>query len=245
MTTTTATATATATERIPTPAARPPKTEIRPPKALPAPNSDFYQLADVLTPEEMAVVKKVRAYMESSPADHQQVLVRRCVSVRAAAVIQGAGPRRPRIRGLRLRRRKSEAVRLRRAGAGARRRFYLHLLRRSQRSRHGLDLSRRIGGAEAEVAAADGALGKDRLLRAHRAPGGFGNKRRDDHDRQTRRGHLDSQRPETMDRQRAMVRCFDHLGARSPTTRSRVSSSRTRPRPASASRKSSTRSRSR
>jgi hypothetical protein len=62
---TTTTATATATERILTPAARPPKTEIRPPKALPAPNSDFYQLADVLTPEEMAVVKKVRTYMES------------------------------------------------------------------------------------------------------------------------------------------------------------------------------------
>jgi hypothetical protein len=59
------TATATATERIPAPAARPPKTEIRPPKALPAPNSDFYQLADVLTPDEMAVVKKVRTYMES------------------------------------------------------------------------------------------------------------------------------------------------------------------------------------
>jgi alkylation response protein AidB-like acyl-CoA dehydrogenase len=34
-------------------------------KPLPAPNGDFYQLADVLTPDELAVVKKVRAYMES------------------------------------------------------------------------------------------------------------------------------------------------------------------------------------
>ena len=34
-------------------------------KPLPAPNSDFYQLVDVLTPDELAVVKKVRAYMES------------------------------------------------------------------------------------------------------------------------------------------------------------------------------------
>src|SRR6202162_710921 len=35
------------------------------PKALPAPNSDFYQLADVLTAEEKAIVRKVRAYMET------------------------------------------------------------------------------------------------------------------------------------------------------------------------------------
>src|ERR1700756_385161 len=58
MTTTTATATPT------TPTARP-KTETRPPKPLPAPNSDFYQLADVLTAEEKATVAKVRTYMET------------------------------------------------------------------------------------------------------------------------------------------------------------------------------------
>ncbi len=48
-----------------TPAARPAKPEVRQPKPLPAPNSDFYQLVDVLTPDELAVVKKVRAYMET------------------------------------------------------------------------------------------------------------------------------------------------------------------------------------
>ncbi len=32
---------------------------------LPAPNSDFYQLIDVLTDEELATVKRVRAYMET------------------------------------------------------------------------------------------------------------------------------------------------------------------------------------
>src|SRR6202162_452604 len=37
----------------------------RAPKQLPAPNSDFYQLADGLTAEEKAIVKKVRAYMET------------------------------------------------------------------------------------------------------------------------------------------------------------------------------------
>src|SRR5258707_11743215 len=64
MTTTAVTATAQATSQV-VPAARSAKTEARQPKALPAPNSDFYQLADVLTAEEMAIVKKVRAYMET------------------------------------------------------------------------------------------------------------------------------------------------------------------------------------
>ena len=37
-------------------------------KPLPAPNSDFYQLAETLPPDELAVVKPVRAFMESSVA---------------------------------------------------------------------------------------------------------------------------------------------------------------------------------
>src|SRR5271157_5742786 len=41
------------------------KSEKKAPKQLPAPNSDFYQLVDVLTAEEKAIVKKVRTYMES------------------------------------------------------------------------------------------------------------------------------------------------------------------------------------
>src|SRR5271157_5567081 len=41
------------------------KSEKKAPKQLPAPNSDFYQLSDVLTAEEKAIVKKVRAYMET------------------------------------------------------------------------------------------------------------------------------------------------------------------------------------
>jgi glutaryl-CoA dehydrogenase len=38
------------------------------PKQLPPSNSDFYQLADVLTVEEKAIVKKVRTYMETTAA---------------------------------------------------------------------------------------------------------------------------------------------------------------------------------
>ena len=53
-----------------TTAAAPTATAVAPvkraPKQLPAPNSDFYQLADVLTAEEKAIVKKVRTYMETS-----------------------------------------------------------------------------------------------------------------------------------------------------------------------------------
>src|SRR3954462_6271332 len=57
--------TMTAPTSSPIPAARPAKPDARQPKPLPAPNSDFYQLADVLTAEEKAIVKKVRTYMES------------------------------------------------------------------------------------------------------------------------------------------------------------------------------------
>ncbi|HEY2610985.1 MAG TPA: acyl-CoA dehydrogenase family protein, partial [Reyranella sp.] len=34
-------------------------------KPLPAPNGDFYELVELLTPEEKALVKKVRTYMET------------------------------------------------------------------------------------------------------------------------------------------------------------------------------------
>src|SRR6476661_17321 len=39
--------------------------KIATPKPLPVPNGDFYQLIDHLTPEEKALVKKVRTYMET------------------------------------------------------------------------------------------------------------------------------------------------------------------------------------
>jgi len=40
----------------------------KPQKALPAPNSDFFQLAETLPAEELAVVKQVRAFMETKVA---------------------------------------------------------------------------------------------------------------------------------------------------------------------------------
>src|SRR5258708_31903352 len=35
------------------------------PKPVPVPNGDFYELVDLLTPDEKALVKKVRTYMET------------------------------------------------------------------------------------------------------------------------------------------------------------------------------------
>jgi len=42
--------------------------DVKQPKPLPAPNSDFYQLAETLNAEDLALVKQVRAFMESKVA---------------------------------------------------------------------------------------------------------------------------------------------------------------------------------
>src|SRR5215813_2655681 len=42
--------------------------EVKQPKPLPAPNSDFYRFAETLNADELAILKKVRAFMESKVA---------------------------------------------------------------------------------------------------------------------------------------------------------------------------------
>src|SRR5262250_3415691 len=42
--------------------------EVRQPKPLPAPNSDFYRFAETLSSDELAILKKVRAFMETKVA---------------------------------------------------------------------------------------------------------------------------------------------------------------------------------
>src|ERR1700752_1487466 len=42
--------------------------DIKQPKPLPAPNSDFYEFAETLDPEERATLKQVRAFMETKVA---------------------------------------------------------------------------------------------------------------------------------------------------------------------------------
>src|SRR5271166_4370186 len=57
-------ATATASATVATKPAKQPKA----PKPLPAPNSDFYEVYETLSPEELATVKRVRAFMEAKVA---------------------------------------------------------------------------------------------------------------------------------------------------------------------------------
>ena len=45
-----------------------PTKEIKKPVALPKPNSDFYELVETLPPHELAVVKRVRTFMETNVA---------------------------------------------------------------------------------------------------------------------------------------------------------------------------------
>jgi alkylation response protein AidB-like acyl-CoA dehydrogenase len=56
----------TATQPIDSPTAA--KSTLKKPKPLPAPNTDFYELYGTLKPEELAVVKRVREFMESKVA---------------------------------------------------------------------------------------------------------------------------------------------------------------------------------
>jgi glutaryl-CoA dehydrogenase len=42
--------------------------DLKQPKLLPAPNSDFYQLAELLPPEDLADLRKVHSFMESEVA---------------------------------------------------------------------------------------------------------------------------------------------------------------------------------
>ena len=39
--------------------------DVKLPKSLPPPNSDFYQLAETLPAEELATIRQVRSFMES------------------------------------------------------------------------------------------------------------------------------------------------------------------------------------
>jgi alkylation response protein AidB-like acyl-CoA dehydrogenase len=66
--TTTIAATAAQPATSPAPTARPAKTQVRQPKPLPAPNSDFYEVYETLSAEELATVKRVRAFMEAKVA---------------------------------------------------------------------------------------------------------------------------------------------------------------------------------
>ena len=144
------------------------------PKPLPAPNSDFYEVYETLSAEELATVKRVRAFMEAKVAPViTKYWVDDAFPFELLPAVKELG-----IGGLGMKGYGCAGGSVALLGfvqmeIGAHRPVVLDVHGRARRPGDGLDLHRRIGGAEAEVAAADGALRKDRLLRPHRAPGGF------------------------------------------------------------------------
>ena len=161
------------------------------PKPLPAPNSDFYELAETLNAEELALLKQVRAFMEGKVAPIiTKYWAEDAFPFELLPAFKELEYRWPWNAGLRLPRRKCAAFWLGSDGDVARRLVDRDLLRRPQWPGNGLHLRSRIGRAEAEVAAADGSLGKDRLLRPHRAAGGLRRVRRPDDDGEARGRHL-------------------------------------------------------
>ena len=128
----------------------------------------------LLSADEKAIVEQgARVHGDQGRADHQQVLDRGFLPVRAAAGVQGAEHRRTGNGGIRVPRRKPASDGPDRDGDGACGLFDLGLLRHPQRHGDRLNLRRRLGGAEAEVAAADGPPREDRLLRPDRAARGL------------------------------------------------------------------------
>ncbi len=187
-------------------------TPAKQPKPLPAPNSDFYELADTLDSEELALLKQVRAFMEAKVAPIiNKYWIEDSFPFELLPVIQelnlgGLGMQGYGCRGGSALLFGLAAMEMSRVQLVDR-----DLLRRPQRPGHGLHLRRGIGGAEAEVAAADGSLREDRLFRPDRAARGFRSEPRSDDDGEARGGHLGPQRPEEVDRQFALVRPLDHL----------------------------------
>ena len=170
------------------------KKEVTKPKPLPAPNSDFYHLAETLPAEELAIVKRVREFMETKVAPViTEYWVEDEFPFDLLPASEGTGHRRRWHEGLRLRRRKSALLLgLIQMEIATNRPVFLHLPRCAQRTGDGLYLYRWVGRAEAEMAAADGALRQDRLLRPDRAAGRFRRVWRTSDNRKTRRRYLDS-----------------------------------------------------
>ncbi len=145
-----------------------PITMPKPPKPLPAPNSDFYELVETLPAEELAVVKQVRTFMETKVAPIitkywvEDAFPFELLPAIKELNIGGVG-----MQGYGCRGGSGIAVRLGRHGDGALRLVDRDILRCAQRPGDGFHLLRRIGRAKAEMAPADGSLGKDRLLRPH------------------------------------------------------------------------------
>ena len=150
-------------------------------KPLPAPNSDFYEVYETLNAEELAVVKRVRAFMETKVAPViTKYWVDDAFPFELLPAVKELGIGGVGMKGYGCAGGSLALLGFVANGDGSHRPVVRDILGRAQRPGDGLHLHRRIGRAEAEVAAADGALRENRLLRPHRAAGGFRRVRRPD-----------------------------------------------------------------
>ncbi len=192
-----------------------PKKPFVTPKQLPPPNSDFYELAETLPPDELAVVKQVRAFMENKVAPIiTKYWVDDAFPFELLPDIKELNIGGVAMNGYGCRGGSALLFGLVAIGNGALRRIDCNVLWCPQWLGDGIHLSWRIRGTKTEEASANGALGKNRLLRPDRAPGGFGNLRRHDDDGKARRRYLGLEWPEKVNRQLSVVRHLGHLGTR-------------------------------
>jgi glutaryl-CoA dehydrogenase len=192
----------------------PARKEITQPKPLPAPNSDFYQLVEVLNAEELAVVRDVRAFMESKVAP----VINKYWAEDAFPFELLPGLKELNIGGLGLAGYGCKggsqklfgmvAMELARVDASFATFYGVH---------DGLAMgSIYIAGSEEQKRKWLPPMARMEKIGCFglTEPTGLRNRRRVDHDRETRGRHLGPQRPEEVDRKLDVVRCIDHLGAR-------------------------------
>ena len=155
----------------------------KPSKPLPAPNSDFYELVETLPAEELAVVKQVRTFMETNVAPIitkywvEDAFPFELLPAIKELNIGGVGMKGYGCRGGSALLFGLVAMEMARVDTSIATFFGVH-----SGLAMGFHLPRRIGRAKAEVAPADGSLGKDRLLRPHGTAGGFRSVGRPDDD---------------------------------------------------------------
>ena len=138
----------------------------RKPAPLPAPNSDFYGLVETLPAEELAIVKQVRTFMETKVAPIiTKYWVEDAFPFEMLPAIKELNIGGVAMKGYGCRGGSAQLFGLDRNGDGALRLVDRDVLWCAQRLGDGFDLPGRIGGTKTEMAAADGSLGKNRLLR--------------------------------------------------------------------------------
>ena len=185
------------------------------PKPLPAPNSDFYELAETLNAEELALVKQVRAFMETKVAPIinkywvEDAFPFELLPAFKELNIGGLGMQGYGCAGGSLALFGFVAMEMARVDSSIATFFGVH---------NGLAMgSIYLDGSEEQkqkwlppMARFEkiGCFGLTEPLV------GSGRVRRPDDDGEARGRHLGPQRPEAVDRQRALVRRLDHLGAR-------------------------------